>query len=349
LSITLAAADVASAGNATVTVFNPAPGGGLSNGSTFTITLAGGGGNPQPAIAGINPTSAAAGSAGFALTVTGSNFVAGSVVRWNGVERATTFGSATQLTAQILASDLTSAASAQVSVFSPAPGGGISTSLTFTVTAVTPTVGLVAAYNFNQGTGTQLTDISGLGNHGAITGATWTTSGRNGSALQFNGTSNLVTVPDTNALDLTTNMTLEAWVYPTVAPTGWRTIIAKEMTGNVTYYLHACTSSSNRPATGARIGSVDQVLYGGTRLTANTWVHVAATYDGAMQRLFINGVQVASRAQTGAMIVSTGAVRIGGNQMFGEYFQGRIDDLRIYNRALSAAEITADMNTPVGP
>ena len=134
-----------------------------------------------------------------------------------------------------------------------------------------------------------------------------------------------------------------------VAPTGWRTIVAKETNGNVVYYLHACTSSSNRPATGGRFGNADQVLYGGTRLTANTWVHLAATYDGTTQRLFVNGAQVASRAQTGSLTVSTGAVRIGGNQVFGEYFQGRIDDLRIYNRALSAAEITTDMNTPVAP
>jgi hypothetical protein len=65
--------------------------------------------------------------------------------------------------------------------------------------------------------------------------------------------------------------------------------------------------------------------------------------------LFVNGAQVASRAQSGSLTVSTGAIRIGGNQVFGEYFQGRIDDLRIYNRALSAAEITTDMNTPVAP
>ena len=58
---------------------------------------------------------------------------------------------------------------------------------------------------------------------------------------------------------------------------------------------------------------------------------------------------MATRAQTGSLTVSTGALRIGGNAVFGEYFNGRIDDLRIYNRALSAAQITSDMNTPVAP
>ena len=64
-------------------------------------------------------------------------------------------------------------------------------------------------------------------------------------------------------------------------------------------------------------------------------------------RLYVNGVQVGSRAQTGSMVVSTRALRIGGNGVWGEYFNGLIDDVRIYNRALTAAEIQTDMNTAV--
>ena len=75
--------------------------------------------------------------------------------------------------------------------------------------------GLVAAYNFNEGSGTTLTDRSGSGNHGTIANATWTTSGNYGQALVFNGTSSWVTIADAPTLDLTTGMTLEAWIYPT--------------------------------------------------------------------------------------------------------------------------------------
>src|SRR5205814_4164991 len=57
---------------------------------------------------------------------------------------------------------------------------------------------------------------------------------------------------------------------------------------------------------------------------------------------------VGSQALTGAIATSTGALRIGGNGVWGEYFQGRIDEVRIYNRALSAAEINTDMTTAVG-
>jgi hypothetical protein len=344
LTALIEAADLANEGSAGVTVFNPSPGGGPSNAQTFTINPAGGTQNPLPVIGTLAPSSVTAGGPAFALTVNGNNFVAGSVAQWNGASRATTFVSATQLTAQIAAADIAAAGTPQVTVFTPAPGGGTSAALTLTVTA--PASGLVAAYNFNQNSGTVLSDVSGRGNNGTITGATWA-AGRTGSALNFNGTSNVVTVADSASLDLTTGMTIEAWVNATAQPSGWRSIASKETTNNIVYYLHASTQGGNRPGTGGLFNNLEQGLSGGTRLAANTWVHLAATYDGTTQRLFVNGTQVASRAQTGPMNVSSGALRIGGNVVFGEYFRGRIDDLRIYNRALAAAEITSDMNTPV--
>ena len=64
-------------------------------------------------------------------------------------------------------------------------------------------------------------------------------------------------------------------------------------------------------------------------------------------RLYLNGVQVRVRAQTGSTAVSNGMLRIGGNAVWGEYFAGLIDEVRVYNRALTAAEIQSDMGTPV--
>ena len=82
-------------------------------------------------------------------------------------------------------------------------------------------------------------------------------------------------------------------------------------------------------------------------LTANTWAHLAATYDGATMRLYVNGVQVASRAQAGAIATSTNPLQIGGDSIYGQYFAGMIDEVRVYNRALSVTEIQTDMNSPV--
>jgi hypothetical protein len=271
------------------------------------------------------------------------------VVRWNGSDRATTFVTATQLGAAISAADVAAAGTATVTVFTPAPGGGTSNGQAFTINSVVTSAGLVAAYSFNVGTGTAVADSSGNGNHGTLVNTTWSASGRFGAAAVFNGTSSMMTVPDANSLDLTTGMTLEAWVYPTVQPTDWRTLIAKERPCGVSYYLHGGSSGSNRPATGLTVGTSEQILYGGTRLAANTWVHVAATYDGTTQRLYVNGTQVSSRAQTGSITTSSNPLRVGGNSIYGEYFQGRIDEVRIYNRALTQTEIQSDMNLGVTP
>src|SRR5262249_14410311 len=78
--------------------------------------------------------------------------------------------------------------------------------------AASAQTGLVAAYGFNDGGGATAVDSSGNGNAGTLNGASWTTAGRFGGALSFNGTTSWVTVPDSAPLDLTTGMTLEAWV-----------------------------------------------------------------------------------------------------------------------------------------
>jgi|GEM_PF-1302478 len=133
LTAQISAADVASAGTIGVTVFNPGPGGGLSNAVNFTVNAAG---NPIPGILNLNPSSTTAGGAGFTITVNGSNFVNGSIVRWNGSDRPTTFVSVNQLTATITAADIASPGSVPVTVFNPAPGGGTSNAVFFTVNPV---------------------------------------------------------------------------------------------------------------------------------------------------------------------------------------------------------------------
>ena len=85
--------------------------------------------------------------------------------------------------------------------------------------------GLVAAYSMDQGSGASLADVSGTSNNGTISGATWSAAGKFGSALSFNGSGNIVTVPDSASLDLTTGMTEEAWVQPSALGNAWRTVL----------------------------------------------------------------------------------------------------------------------------
>lgn len=115
---------------------------------TFTVTQSGATPNPIPSLVSISPNSATAGGPAFTLTVNGSGFVNGSVVRWNGSNRATTFVSGAQLTAQISATDIAAAGAASVTVFNPTPGGGLSNPLTFTITQYAS--GIFINENFNN-------------------------------------------------------------------------------------------------------------------------------------------------------------------------------------------------------
>jgi uncharacterized protein (TIGR03437 family) len=134
LTAQISAADVLNGGTATITVFNPGPGGGTSNAVVFTIV----GPNPVPTILTLNPTGALVGGSAFVLNVTGTGFVANSVVNWNGQARVTQFVSPTQLNAQISAADIAATTTAVITVFNPAPGGGISNSVNFSVGTANP-------------------------------------------------------------------------------------------------------------------------------------------------------------------------------------------------------------------
>jgi hypothetical protein len=127
LTATISAADISSGGLASVTVFNPAPFGGLSNATTFTIN------NDVPVITGLSPASKIHGKPGFTLNVYGKKFSSGAVVHWNGSDRPTTFVSMYVLTATISAADIATVGTASVRVFNPTPGGGLSNAITFTI------------------------------------------------------------------------------------------------------------------------------------------------------------------------------------------------------------------------
>jgi hypothetical protein len=210
--------------------------------------------------------------------------------------------------------------------------------------AGTSSAGLAAAYGFDEGAGTTTTDASGNGNTGSFSGATWTTQGRFGGALSFDGAS-LVTVADAAVLDLGTGMTIEAWVYPTGRST-YQSVALKEQPGGLAYGLFAASSAANVPSGYISMpGEFD--LDAPSTLPLNSWSHLAVTHDGNTLRLYVNGTDVASRVAAGSLPISGGALSIGGNRVWGDYFQGRIDEVRVYRRALSQFEVQNDMITPV--
>jgi hypothetical protein len=343
-----------SAGTYTGTVTVTAPGAtGSPKAIAVTLTVD----PPPPPALSVSPTSLSfsatqGGANPAAKTVSVTNTGSGSLdvtasddASWLAVTPATATAPATLTVTPSITGLAAGTYTATVTVTATTSGAtGSPKTIAVTLTVSSASANLVGAWGFDDGSGTTATDASGRGNNGTVTGATWTTGGKFGGALSFDGVSNWVTVPDADSLDLTTGMTMEAWVKPTAIGTAWRSVMLKEQPASLIYALYA-GDSSGRAATDVFTTS-DIGLRGTAKTALSTWTHLAATYDGTTLRLYVNGVQATTKAISGSIRASTGALRIGGNSVWGEWFAGLIDEVRLYNRALTATEIQADMNRP---
>ncbi len=161
LTVQLSASDVATAGTVAVVVTNPTPGGGASNSQTFTVN------NPVPAIASLTPSSATAGAAEQTLMINGTNFVPTSIVTYNGVAHPLTSANSVQLGILLTASDQATAGTYPVVVTNPAPGGGASNAVNFTVSSVAnnpvPAITSLSPSSAPAGSAAQILTITGTG------------------------------------------------------------------------------------------------------------------------------------------------------------------------------------------
>ena len=232
-----------------------------------------------------------------------------------------------------------------------AAGNTSTDTLTVTYTPARP-AGLVAAYAFNETSGTDGCGCLGQCQHRARlpNGPVWAARAGTAAALQFDGANDMVCRRrSSSSLDLTTGMTLEAWVYPTVDQSSGATILTEG--DRTSYIFNGCMRATGRgvPEIGrARGWQLTAPLEAPRRCRSTrgrTWRRTYDGHDPAAVRQWGTGGE---HCGSGAISTSTGPLWIGGNPMWGEHFQGSIDDVRVYNRALSAAEIQADMNTPVG-
>jgi sugar lactone lactonase YvrE len=204
-----------------------------------------------------------------------------------------------------------------------------------------------AAYAFDEGSGTNAKDAAGSHN-GTVESGSWV-EGKYGKALSFNGTSSCVSVPNSADLQLSGPFTLEAWVKPTNV-TQWAPIFFKESEEFYGYSLFFGAFEAGHVQGYVADHSWEWTeVESPEKLVANTWAHVAMTSDGTTLRLYVNGKQVDSGSAKAAM-ESKGPLLIGCAKNFGEHFNGQIDNVRIYPRALSGGEIETDKGTAVtGP
>ena len=295
------------------------------------------------------------------LPVTFTPTTTGIITGWQWSFGDGTINSGTTSTLPAITKWYGSAGTYTVSLTVNGPGGSvtqtksnlISVTSQMTSSSNTNSNGLVAAYGFDEASGLYVVDASGCGNYGTITGAIRVSGGHSGSALQFSGTStspNWVTVNNSPSLTLATGMTVEAWVYPKTWMSGGSTVVMKQQpnagTYDEAYLLAANNNSANLPMSAVWTGS-EEAAGGNTQIPLNQWTHLATTYDGNFQSLYVNGVLVDMLPQIGVIPASTGVLQIGGNSIWGGFFQGYIDEVRIYNQALNNAQIINDYNTAI--
>lgn len=211
--------------------------------------------------------------------------------------------------------------------------------------------GLVASYQMSDGSGSSVTDNSGNGHTATVgSGATWVPSPiqLTGNALSFDGTDDDVLITRKSAHDITTAITLESWVYAT-KNTGTQNVISKSTNLVNTGYIFPRTDD----------GWATCVFYlhiGGAWRTLtvaypslNAWHHLAATYDGTMMKVYIDGTLSGTLAQSGAISSNSNDLVLGNQTGFSEYFGGKADDIRVWNVARTQAEIQASMSRELNP
>jgi len=207
-----------------------------------------------------------------------------------------------------------------------------------------PSRGPIAAYSFDEGTGTRVNDF--VSNHdGTITGATWERRGKYGAALNFDGTDDVVEVADANDLDFGDSFTLEAWVKPDTTG-AWRPAVTKETNDSIAYQLYAAGENREPEAYVGHGSSTFSTATAEEVLTEDSWSHLALSYDGSDLRLYVNGELEATEPSASAQD-STGPLMLGGTEVLDEYFDGILDEVRLYNRALTETEVEVDLATAI--
>jgi hypothetical protein len=209
--------------------------------------------------------------------------------------------------------------------------------------------GAVAHWRLDERFGTMAADSSGNGHAGTVVGAVWT-AGQRDNALRFDGVDDHV---ECGTWDVAgTAMTMGAWVKLDPAFVDNDARILSKAVGSQEqdhwWMLSTATSSGERRLR-VRLkagGSTTTLIAGASNLVLDAWHHVAASYDGATLKLFVNGVQVGSTPKTGNLEANpSAAIWIGANPPASYApFRGLIDDVRIYNTAMDAAGVSAVMN-----
>src|SRR3989344_1481591 len=197
--------------------------------------------------------------------------------------------------------------------------------------------GLIGYWPLDEGSGTTTADVSGYGNSGTLTGGpTWNSLGKVNNAVSFDGANDYVGVSFTHG----TPFSYSAWIYS--SSTSGNIVEERIDSGDIAFYIESSQLRFGwwrNPETELSGGSINQ----------NTWTYVAGTWDGTTRTIYVNGTLVGQDTPLGPVTggalnwKAIGRADTGGGWSGGldSTFNGTIDDVRIYNRALSSSEVSA--------
>ena len=203
--------------------------------------------------------------------------------------------------------------------------------------------GLVGYWSFDEGNGKTAADITGNGHDGEFAGDPKWVAGKFGTALEFDGADDHVVVDDDDALDLTEKITLMAWFSPNEVLTSRRLMVKNDSIfvifdfGNSKDSIDFLVKPDNKFAESTT-----------TDWKVGEWYHFAGTFDGETLKVYVNGKLEGEGANNTPITPSDLELWIGGDD-FGrptDHFPGKIDEVRLYDKVLTDADIQRVMDTP---
>lgn len=202
--------------------------------------------------------------------------------------------------------------------------------------------GLVACYPFNGNANDQTLN----NNHGVVSGATLTTDrfGNPNSAYYFDGVNDGIEVARSSSLEPSFAMSACAWVYKESSSNAWTPILSKRYSipdPYNSYSMDGGAGINQRWMVNICKGTVgsQRSVFSNMARPYNQWEFLVMVYDGVHLKMYINGIEENKLSVSGAIGYSSLGFYIGKNTVYDQFFKGKIDDVRIYNRALSSCEV----------
>ena len=230
--------------------------------------------------------------------------------------------------------------------------GTSSSSMTVTVsnTAPPPPPGMVAGWSFNDAQVQTAADVSGNGNNAALHGGTWTT-GKYGGGLRLNGAGDYLSAPNSPSLNISgSRLTLSMWLNPAGSTGGDQVVFGKfwsstmsspfyqyglELDGGTVPHIYVGTPAG---LTGGSMGSA---------LPVGQWSHLAIVIDSGQARFYVNGGLRVTASLASVVTARDSVMYMGSDIRPSQFFNGTLDDVRLYARAQSGLEVLGDMNAPL--